>query len=176
MTSFVEQIEQRDGVSTEHLTPRERWLADMDPGIAPFVDVLDAYGVETYESCEGGEGHCYAEPAVRFEGDAGAGLHAVAVALSHGLPVDELRRFWSLRRSGEIDGPTWEIVFRRPAQDGDVDHEWVIAEMEMQAKAFAKRATGEGNKAPAAPVPATTPSGTPCTADDRPSRRSDAPS
>jgi hypothetical protein len=36
---------------------RERWLATLDPGIASFVDVLDAAGIETFESYEGTEGH-----------------------------------------------------------------------------------------------------------------------
>ena len=35
---------------------REDWLATLDPGIAPYVDWLDSKGVETFESCEGGEG------------------------------------------------------------------------------------------------------------------------
>lgn len=170
MTSFVEQIKEREGVPTEHLSPRERWLADMDPGISPFVDALDAYGIETYESCEGGDGHASPEPVVRFQGNSAAGLRAVAVALDHGLPVCELRRFWSVTRADELDGPSWEIVFSRAARDGDVDHEWLVGEMEMHARAFDKRAKAS---VPSTPT-ATPPSGTPDTADDRPYRRSDA--
>jgi hypothetical protein len=40
----------------------------LDPGIAPAVLVLRDAGVETFESCEGGEGHSYPEPTVRFHG------------------------------------------------------------------------------------------------------------
>jgi len=29
-----------------------RWIRE-------FVDILDAAGVETFESCQGGEGHCF---------------------------------------------------------------------------------------------------------------------
>lgn len=48
------------------------WLADLDAGIAPYVDVLDAAGIETFESCEGTEGHGFLEPTIRFYGDARA--------------------------------------------------------------------------------------------------------
>jgi hypothetical protein len=56
---------------------REDWLDSLDPGVRRYVDVLDAAGVETYESCEGGEGHSYAEPAVRFYGERGQGFRAL---------------------------------------------------------------------------------------------------
>jgi hypothetical protein len=67
---------------------RTRWLETLDSGIAPYVDVLDAAGVETYESCEGdrARGHSYPEPAVRFHGDRTEGFRALAVAVQHGLP------------------------------------------------------------------------------------------
>jgi hypothetical protein len=41
----------------------------LDPGIVDFVRVLQEAGVETTESCQGGEGHTYPEPTVRFNGD-----------------------------------------------------------------------------------------------------------
>jgi hypothetical protein len=34
----------------------------LDPGIAEYVRVLLAQGVETFESCQGGPGHAYTEP------------------------------------------------------------------------------------------------------------------
>jgi hypothetical protein len=40
----------------------------LDEGIREFVVILIANGVETFESCEGGRGHCYAEPTIRFRG------------------------------------------------------------------------------------------------------------
>lgn len=39
----------------------------LDPGIAHAVKVLRDSGVETYESCEGGEGHAYPYPCVRTQ-------------------------------------------------------------------------------------------------------------
>jgi hypothetical protein len=126
---------------------REKWLASMDPGIAPFVNVLDAAGIETYESCEGGESHAYAEPGIRFHGDIGAGFKALSVAVEHGFPVCDLRRFWSIRKSGEPDGPHWELVFSRIA----THEEWEDAQVQVahlhQLKANAGRALVEAGLA-----------------------------
>lgn len=96
------------------MTPsREDWLASLDPGIARYVDVLDAAGIETYESCQGGEGHSYPEPAVRFHGERGQGFRALAVALQHGLPVRAVRRIWTVDEDGHPHGPHWEMSFWR---------------------------------------------------------------
>jgi hypothetical protein len=94
----------------------------LDPGVAPFVEVLWKAGIDTYESCEGGDGHSYAEPAIRFHGDRTEGFWALHVAVEHGLPVRAIRRFWSIDRAGEPAGPGWEIAFREfatPAQCTD---------------------------------------------------------
>lgn len=95
---------------------RDHWLASLDPGVAPYVDVLDAAGIETYESCEGGEGHSYAEPAVRFYGERGEGFRALAVALQHGFPVRAVRRIWTVDEDGHPRGPRWELAFWRCAK------------------------------------------------------------
>lgn len=88
----------------------------LDPGIAPYVILLRSNGVETYESCRGGEGHAYAEPAVRFHGGHPEGFRALAVAMQHGLPVSCLRRVWRVE-AGEPTGPSWELVFWRTADE-----------------------------------------------------------
>ena len=36
----------------------------IDRGIETAVRILQSHGIETYESCEGGEGHAYAGPTV----------------------------------------------------------------------------------------------------------------
>jgi hypothetical protein len=79
---------------------RDDWLRSLDPGISRYVDVLDAAGVETFDSCEGGEGHSYAEPAVRFYGERGEGFRALAVSLQYGLPVRAVRRIWTVDEDG----------------------------------------------------------------------------
>jgi hypothetical protein len=94
---------------------RTAWLASLDPGIAPYVDVLDAGGVKTFESCEGGDGHAVSEPMVRFHGETAEGFRALALALSAGLPVMDLRRFWQIV-NGEPCGPQWEMSFRSTAE------------------------------------------------------------
>jgi hypothetical protein len=92
-------------------TARNEWLTSLDPGIARYVDVLDGAGIETFESCQGGDSHAFLEPAVRFYGDAGEGFRALAVAIQHDLPVAELRRYWQIVK-GEPEGPHWELTFR----------------------------------------------------------------
>ena len=86
----------------------------LDAGIREYVEALVEEGVETFESCQGGDGHCYPEPTIRFHGQQGAGYAALAVALERGFPVRQLRRCWDVE-SGELTGPSWELVLW-PAQ------------------------------------------------------------
>lgn len=83
----------------------------LDEGIRYYVDVLAAGGVDTFESCEGGEGHAMPEPTVRFHGAKPDGFRALAIALENDLPVLDLRRYWALI-DGEPTGPYWELTFR----------------------------------------------------------------
>jgi len=82
----------------------------LDPRISREVIVLKQAGIETFESCEGGEGHAYAEPTVRFHGGKSEGFKALAVALENGLQVSELRRAWPII-DNEPTGPWWEMTF-----------------------------------------------------------------
>lgn len=82
----------------------------LDPGIRKAVETLSAAGVETYESCEGGPGHAYPEPTVRFHGEPAEGLRALAIALGAGLPVAKVGRIWTVIE-GEPAGPWWEMTF-----------------------------------------------------------------
>ena len=90
----------------------------LDAGIVGAVTVLRAAGIETYESCEGGSGHSYRDPMVRFYGEADEGFKALAVAIAADLPLEELRRRWTLDAQ-EPHGPGWELVFsaKVPAAD-----------------------------------------------------------
>ena len=85
----------------------------LDPGIAPYVVALVDAGIETYESCEGGEGHAYAEPTIRFHGDRSEGFRALTVAQQRHLPVKALRRTWPIV-DDEPTGPCWELTLYRP--------------------------------------------------------------
>jgi hypothetical protein len=86
----------------------------LDPGIAAYVRALREHGVDTFESCEGGESHAYPEPTIRFRGDRSEGLRALAVAHRARLPVASLRRIWPVI-DGEPTGPWWEMVFKERA-------------------------------------------------------------
>jgi hypothetical protein len=91
------------------------WLASLDPGTAPYVDVLDTAEIETFESCEGTEGHGFLEPTVSFYRGHSEGFRSLAVAVQRGLSVAELRRYRQVSRAGEPEGHHWELTFRAPA-------------------------------------------------------------
>lgn len=81
----------------------------LDTKMVKPVQILNDAGIETYESCEGGPGHAFPEPTIRFHGDRSEGLRALAVALQHNLPVKQLRRVWDVL-DGEPIGATWELT------------------------------------------------------------------
>jgi hypothetical protein len=82
----------------------------LDRWISYAVKVLRGVQVETFESCQGGPGHPYPEPTIRFYGGPDAGWKALWIALNHALPVYSLRRYWSIE-NGEPRGPYWEMTF-----------------------------------------------------------------
>lgn len=97
-------------MSTQTVESRLRDLERLDAGILPIVQLLVRNGVETFESCEGGKGHAFYEPTVRFHGSHAEGFRVLSIALQHGLRVSELRRYYSIE-DGEPVGPHWEITF-----------------------------------------------------------------
>ncbi len=92
--------------------PTDHIVGQLDVGIRKAVEVFQKYDIETFESCEGGTGHAYPEPTVAFYGGPGAGWSAVSVCLTHGLPVQSLRRVWDVLDTNDVTGPHWEITFR----------------------------------------------------------------
>jgi hypothetical protein len=95
----------------------------MDPGIAPFVRALASRGIETFESCQGGDGHTFHSPTIRFHGSEGAGHIAVGIAIELGMPVRSLRRTWDVI-DDVVTGPHWELVFCRAADEGLTVEAW----------------------------------------------------
>jgi len=83
---------------------------EFDKGIRREVEILQAAGIETFESCQGGKGHTFPEATVRFNGGHTEGLRALHVALSNRLNAYNLRRVWGISE-GEVNGPWWEITF-----------------------------------------------------------------
>lgn len=88
----------------------------LDEGIRDAVKILAQANVETFESCQGGDGHAYPEPTVRFYGERAEGFRALAAAMRAGLKVSHLRRIWRVD-DGEPTGPWWEIVLVPPRVD-----------------------------------------------------------
>jgi len=82
----------------------------LDPGIEPYVRILQSHGVETCESCEGGKGHSFDEPTIQFHGGQAEGFRALGIALQNGLPVSDLLRFWSIQDDEPV-GPLWRMTF-----------------------------------------------------------------
>lgn len=82
----------------------------LDTGIEKEVLILRDGGIETFESCQGGAGHAYPAPTIRFYGDRAEGFRALAIALRSGLAIKDLRRVWSIIEE-EPTGPWWEMVF-----------------------------------------------------------------
>jgi hypothetical protein len=88
----------------------KNYYPPLDAGIEKAVRILNEAGIETYESCEGGSGHAYPEPTIRFHGERGEGFRALSVALQNNLSVSGLKRVWCII-DGEPVGPTWELTF-----------------------------------------------------------------
>jgi len=99
------------GIERIREAPVENFDPDLDPGIREAVLTLNSVGVETFESCQGGEGHAYPVPTVRFHGDRSEGFRALAAVMQSNLPVAELRRVWPVLE-GDPTGPWWELTFR----------------------------------------------------------------
>jgi len=93
-----------------HLEHAEDFDPPLDPGIREAVLVLREDGVETFESCQGGPGHSFPVPTIRFHGGQADGFRALGLALQSGLRVCDLRRVWSVI-DGEPVGPDWELTF-----------------------------------------------------------------
>lgn len=94
---------------------KEKFNPPLDKGIEKYVEILRENGIETYESCEGGEGHSYPQPTICFYGEIAEGFRALAIAIENGLPIDEIRRFWSIQDLQPV-GPDWSITFCRKAE------------------------------------------------------------
>ena len=89
-----------------------RFDPPLDKGIEKAVKILSDAGIETFESCEGGIGHAYPEPTIRFHGERFEGFKAFTIAMQNGLKVAYLRRIYETI-DGELTGPYWEMVFSK---------------------------------------------------------------
>jgi hypothetical protein len=69
-------------------------IEGLDLGIAPAVEILNRHGFITFESCQGGEGHCFHEPTVRFFGSEFDLIRAYEVCSCYGLNVYQAKRVY----------------------------------------------------------------------------------
>lgn len=84
---------------------------EIDPLIQRAVGILQGGGIETFESCQGGDGHACPEPVIRFHGNAFEGFKAYTIAKNHGLDVLSLAYEYS-ECEGWLQGPYWKLTFR----------------------------------------------------------------
>lgn len=91
------------------LDPEDALRAELDPGIRRTVCYLRDHEIDTFESCQGGEGHSWPHPCVHFQGDENAGLWVVWLLEHAGTHVRWLSRTWDLDH-GLPRSPYWEVV------------------------------------------------------------------
>lgn len=103
----------------------------LDPEIAPVVHFLVGHGFETFESCQGGPGHCFPDPTVRFHGTEFDAIRAYELCQAKGLLILCVRRVFqkedilSKPKDRYPHGYVWrrpfnEIVFLKHAQTGTI--------------------------------------------------------
>lgn len=94
--------------------------AKLDEAIKPIVLLLQQHGVETFESCQGGIGHCFPDPTVRFYGDKYEGLRVAHICLQNALPIQQIRRAFDVY-DDELHQPFWEVTFKPGYTVGSIE-------------------------------------------------------
>lgn len=92
---------------------------NIDALILPAVEILNEYGFKTFESCQGGNGHAFLEPTVRFEGNEFDLIRACEICACNGLAISEGRRIFRRTPVYKDDntpnvhqiGETWDTPF-----------------------------------------------------------------
>ena len=108
--AIYEAAEMLSKILNDRANTTKEYSPPLDLGIEREVLILNEHGIETYESCEGGEGHACLEPTILFHGERSEGFKALAIAIAYGLPVDALRREW-IMQDHELIGPRWVMTF-----------------------------------------------------------------
>lgn len=94
------------------------WYDMLDPGVRFAVKILHSHGIETGQSCQGGEGHAYDWPTVDLWGSASdsAGFAALHFLNECGLPVQDLAKFWRVEHGLPVES-FWRITFSRSMEE-----------------------------------------------------------
>lgn len=94
----------------------DAWYASIDPGVRFAVRVLHAAGIDTGQSCEGGEGHCYKWPTVDLGGqklDTKDGFAALAALANYGIEVRSVSFEWCVISCEAF----WRIELTKPLHE-----------------------------------------------------------
>ncbi len=96
----------------------EAFYCGLDAGIRFAVRVLHAAGIETCQSCQGGEGHAYHEPSIDLpvSSDDAQGFAALAALKSYGIDVLTVGMVWTVN-DGLPRDLVWRIELRRTYPD-----------------------------------------------------------
>jgi hypothetical protein len=96
----------------------EEWYQKLDLGIRFAVRILHARGIETCQSCQGGDGHCYDRPTVDLPTgpEDAIGFGAVFALRAFGLPVREVALVWPVWNGLPYE-KLWRITFYRTMED-----------------------------------------------------------
>lgn len=92
-------------------------LLGCDLGIRDAVAALNAAGLPTCQSCEGGDGHAYKRPTVDVLAETALpddGAAILRAALRAGLPVRDVGLSWTVR-DGQAVEPVWRVTLTAPA-------------------------------------------------------------
>lgn len=89
----------------------------IDEGIIEAVQVLNKHGFITWESCQGGDGHCFELPTVRFWGNEFDLIRACRICENYDFKLYQANRVY---RTAEIatgdtnicpKGEVWDVPF-----------------------------------------------------------------
>jgi hypothetical protein len=97
----------------------EQWYQKLDAGIRFAVRVLHAAGgVETCQSCQGGDGHSYPEPTVDLIAGPSDALGFLALAALHAyaLPVASVALVWNVQHGLPYER-VWRVTFSAVAPE-----------------------------------------------------------
>jgi len=108
----------------------EHIIKSLDPGIRDVVILLNHYDFDTFESCEGGNGHSMAEPTIKFWGDEFDCIRAYELCSQYNYRVRSVRRvfiknpLYDKEEKLEI-GQNWvkpynEIVFKKNPSNNSI--------------------------------------------------------
>lgn len=91
----------------------------LDEGIKEAVRILIDNGIETFESCEGGKGHAFPEPTIRFEGDMFDCIRVLDICDKNNLNA-HVSRYCFNRIDGILEKPFCEVIFLHHKETGTI--------------------------------------------------------